>query len=65
MKIFFKAILTTTAFALTLGVATASLGVTAAHAGSATDKSEVGGMVCHEGHQSANQCRGWTNANQS
>jgi hypothetical protein len=55
----------TTAFALTLGVATASLGVTAAHAGSATDKSEVGGMVCHEGHQSANQCRGWTNANQS
>ena len=33
MKQFLKAILTTTAFALTLGVAAASLGVTAAHAG--------------------------------
>jgi hypothetical protein len=60
MKQFLKAILTTTAFALTLGVATASLGVTAAHAGSETDKSEIGGMVCHEGHHSANKCRGWT-----
>ena len=60
MQQFLKAILTTTAFALTLGVATASLGVTAAHAGSETDKSEIGGMVCHEGHHSANKCRGWT-----
>jgi hypothetical protein len=65
MKQFLKAILTTTAFALTLGVATASLGVTAAHAGYVADKSEVGGMVCHEGHQPANQCRGWTHANRS
>ena len=59
MKAFFKAILTTTAFALTLGVTAATQGSSAAHAGSLVDKSEVGGMSCHQGHQSADRCRGW------
>lgn len=59
MKTFLKAILTTTAFALTLGVTAATLGSSAAHAGSLVDQSEVGGMSCHQGHQSADRCRGW------
>ena len=59
MKQLLKAILTTTAFALTLGVSAATLGTTAAHAGSLVDKSEVGGMSCHQGHQDAGRCQGW------
>lgn len=59
MKAFFNAMLTTTAFALTLGVTAAILGSTAADAASVVDKSEVSGMSCHQGNQNADRCRGW------
>ena len=52
-------ITTTAAFALVLGVSVATLGTTAANAGLLVDKSEIGGMSCHQEHQDAVRCHGW------
>lgn len=36
-----------------------ALGTAMAHAGPLVDKSEVGGMSCHQGQQNSKRCQGW------